>query len=77
MSEPYAAPERRPSTALIAVGWVFTGLALLFPIAGIVGLVMGIILWAQGWPRHGAPIVAVSVLIMVLAGVLWYFYYYD
>ncbi len=66
MTEPYAAPERRPSTALIAVGWVFAGLALLVPIAGLVGVVLGIILWGQGWRRHGAPMVAVSVL---LAGV--------
>ncbi len=67
--QPAYAAERKASTALIAVGWVFAGLAILFPIAGIVGLIMGIILWAQGWPRQGVPIVAASVVLAAL-GVL-------
>ena len=67
--QPAYAPERKPSTALIAIGWVFAGLALLVPLLGIVGLIMGIILWAQGWPRQGVPIVVASVVLAAL-GVL-------
>jgi hypothetical protein len=84
-SEPLSEPAARPAPAdpsegevLQKWGYVMAFSTLIMPILGLVGLTLGVMLATKPHrERHGIAIIAISLVLGVLAVVLWSVAYDD